>query len=135
MYRPSDPDDPARCPMCGDTGAVVVPHLKCVSVRLGRLVTFPGSIGIRTGAVACTSQVPGAGGMPITCPPGANLAAGGSMTWDRYTGLIGGLDGVAMLADLEAERAAAARGNDKRPPEERLAEMFPAVAALFAGNG
>lgn len=135
MYRPSDPDAPARCPMCGDTGAVVVPHLRCVSVRLGRLVTFPGTRSMRTAAVACTNHVPDAGGMPVTCPPGAALAAHGSMTWTRYTELIGGLDGVAMLYDLEAERAKTARGNDERPPEERLAEMFPEVAALFASEG
>ncbi|MFO0801425.1 MAG: hypothetical protein U0804_28495 [Gemmataceae bacterium] len=133
MYQPSDPDGEARCPMCKDTGAVVVPHIRCVSVRLGRLVTYPGARSMRTAAVACTNHVPDAGGMPVTCPPGASLAAHGLMTWPRYTELIGGLDGVAMLLDLEAERAAEARGTDTRPPEERLAEMFPAVAVLFRG--
>lgn len=132
MYRPYDPDAGVRCPMCRDTGAVVVPHLKCVSVRLGRLVTYPGSKGIRTGAVACANRVPDPSGFPAACAPGAALAAGGMMTWDRYTGLIGGLDGVAMLADLAEERAAAARGKDTRPAAERLAEMFPQVAKLFA---
>jgi hypothetical protein len=127
-------DAPVRCLMCKDSGLVTVPHLKCVSTRLGRLVTYPGSKSIRTCDVACTNLVPTAGGMPVTCPPGASLASGGLMTWERYTGLIGGLDGVAMLYDLEAERAVAARGNDRRPPAERLREMFPRVAELFAGG-
>lgn len=123
MNRPYDPDSPARCPLCRDTGAVIVPHPRCVSVRLGQLVTWPGSRGIRTCAVACSNLVPDAAGYPVTCPPGAALAASGSITWGRYTERVGGLDGVAMLLDMEAERARAARAG--KPAETTLQECLP----------
>jgi hypothetical protein len=131
--RPYDPDAPPRCPMCRDTGAVIVPHPRCVDVRAGRLVTWPGSPGIRTCAVACTCLVPDPTGYPATCSPGAALAAGGLMSWDRYTERVGGLDGVFLLAELEEQRAALARGGaDDRPPAERLRELFPRLADLLA---
>jgi hypothetical protein len=123
MSQHYDHAAPVRCMMCGDSGLVTVPHPRCVSTRLGRLVTWPGAKSIRTCAVACSNRVQDAGGYPTTCPPGAAAATGGMLNWDRYTGLIGGLDGVAMLADLEDERVTEARAG--RPPGTGLAEMYP----------
>lgn len=95
-----------RCPFCGITGLVTVPHPRCV--WQGRIVCYPGTRRVVTVAVLCDAP---------DCARGREVRDREAkrdrprLTLTRYFALpqFGGLDALHLLHEHEREQAAACR--------------------------
>lgn len=101
--------EPPRCPLCGGSGLVAVPHPLCVlrphdgPPALGH---YPGTRMVVTGAVLCDAP---------DCEPGRDARHREAkrdrprLALNRYLAALGHVDAVGMLRQFERDQAAACR--------------------------
>lgn len=132
-----DPDAAPKCEQCSGTGRVVVPHPRCI--HHGNLVTHPVNGIFYTVAVLCTDceigrdmirreedRVSRASDDDLRKRPK-------QLTFDRYTRLIHGHDGVAMLREHERSMAEQVRRVSGDGASE-FRRLYPRLAERMANH-
>lgn len=117
---------PADCRLCNGVGWVVVPHPSCVAH--GQLATYHSTRGVYTVAVICTECTTGrtaleAEGRRVAAASEAGLGRRPHrLTLDRYTALVHGADGAALLREHEHAR---------KSKDDAFVEGFPQLLAMI----